>query len=347
MKVVYGIHGYGRGHASRALPIIRELLQRGHEVIAVAGGQAYEFIRDDVRTMKVDCFTFEQVEGTKTDPVKTVRVNLPKYIKLLLRVQDYQAVKHLCTQFRPDAIITDSEPFTAWVGKDLGIPVMCLDHYGIIANAGTRIPMSDTIRVALDKWAYRKLIPKPSTRVISSFYSEPSDHPIVGPIIRKELVEAYAPVTTGSHYVAYFSSGIDHSQLEELKALNGLVVVFHNGPAKRDENIQWVPRNRALFDLAISTCRGVICSAGNQIISESVFLGKPLYVIPEDSVEQRLNASYILRMGVGLSAEEIDNRLLSVFESNLKQWAQNTKRHRWNGLPDAVKLVEDWLATLA
>ena len=36
MRIVYGIHGYGRGHATRALGVLPELRQR-HEVLGLAG----------------------------------------------------------------------------------------------------------------------------------------------------------------------------------------------------------------------------------------------------------------------------------------------------------------------
>ena len=41
MRIVYGIHGYGRGHATRALGVLPELRQR-HEVLVLAGGDAYQ-----------------------------------------------------------------------------------------------------------------------------------------------------------------------------------------------------------------------------------------------------------------------------------------------------------------
>lgn len=344
MRVLYGVHGYGQGHASRALPIIRELIAEGHEVIAVAGGRAFDFLCKEVRTQKVDCFTFEQSIGTKTDMVKTTLVNFPKFVKLLFRVQDYQSVKHLCKVFAPDAIITDSEPYTAWVGKDLGIPVMCLDHYGVIACADAPIPLRDIPQVTMDKWAYRRLIPSPDARIISSFYAPVSKYPIVKPLIRKELTGRVPP--RGQHYVAYFSSGMDYSEILKLKRLKGLVLVFHDGPARRDGNIQWVPKSRSMFDYALIHCRGVISSAGNQIIGEAIHLGKPIYVIPEDSVEQRLNASYVARMEVGLYDDCIDADTLDTFMRKERMYHYSSCKHRGSGLVQAMRHLRDWFAEI-
>jgi len=40
MKIAYGIHGYGRGHSSRALAILPELARR-HELLLLAGGDGH------------------------------------------------------------------------------------------------------------------------------------------------------------------------------------------------------------------------------------------------------------------------------------------------------------------
>jgi hypothetical protein len=37
MRILYGVFGYGRGHATRALSVLPELMER-HEVTVLAGG---------------------------------------------------------------------------------------------------------------------------------------------------------------------------------------------------------------------------------------------------------------------------------------------------------------------
>ena len=41
MRIVYGVHGYGRGHATRALAVVQSLAAR-HDVRLFACGDAYD-----------------------------------------------------------------------------------------------------------------------------------------------------------------------------------------------------------------------------------------------------------------------------------------------------------------
>src|SRR5262245_42675623 len=44
MRILYGVFAYGRRHATRALGVLPHLMER-HEVLVLAGGDAYETLR--------------------------------------------------------------------------------------------------------------------------------------------------------------------------------------------------------------------------------------------------------------------------------------------------------------
>jgi len=50
MRIVYGVHGYGRGHATRALASCRTWRRR-HQVLVLAGGDAHAAIAPDFPVM--------------------------------------------------------------------------------------------------------------------------------------------------------------------------------------------------------------------------------------------------------------------------------------------------------
>ncbi len=52
MRILYGVFGYGRGHATRALSILPELRER-HEVVVLAGGDAYDAIAPDHPVVRI------------------------------------------------------------------------------------------------------------------------------------------------------------------------------------------------------------------------------------------------------------------------------------------------------
>jgi hypothetical protein len=66
------------------------------------------------------------------------------------------------------------------------------------------------------------------------------------------------------------------------------------------------PRKEGDFDGALARCRGVISSAGHQIISEALVLGKPILVLPQTGqYEQALNAKMLTRARRGMRSSLI------------------------------------------
>ncbi|MBN1512501.1 MAG: hypothetical protein JXB13_10840, partial [Phycisphaerae bacterium] len=52
MKIAYGVHGFGRGHAMRARAVLPELFRR-HEVLVLAGGDAYHALSADFAVTRI------------------------------------------------------------------------------------------------------------------------------------------------------------------------------------------------------------------------------------------------------------------------------------------------------
>ncbi|MEO1232096.1 MAG: glycosyltransferase family protein, partial [Myxococcota bacterium] len=46
MRILYGVHGYSRGHATRAAAVLSELVKE-HEVLIFAGADAYDLLKSD------------------------------------------------------------------------------------------------------------------------------------------------------------------------------------------------------------------------------------------------------------------------------------------------------------
>lgn len=45
LRIIYGVHGYGRGHAARAQAVLPELV-RHYDVLVLAGDEALDAIRE-------------------------------------------------------------------------------------------------------------------------------------------------------------------------------------------------------------------------------------------------------------------------------------------------------------
>ena len=106
--------------------------------------------------------------------------------------------------------------------------------------------------------------------------------------------------------------------------------------------MQYPPGNMS-FVRDLAGCRAVFATAGNQLISEAVHFGKPLLLMPEESLEQRLNAMHIDRWGIGMTTttSHVTVELLCRFLARGDEFAANVPPHRRDGLAEAIAAIEE------
>jgi UDP-N-acetylglucosamine:LPS N-acetylglucosamine transferase len=91
----------------------------------------------------------------------------------------------------------------------------------------------------------------------------------------------------------------------------------------------------------MADCRAVFSTAGNQLISEAIHFGKPLLVMPEASLEQRLNARFVEEWGIGMSTlpREVSGGLLRAFLAREDEFAGRIGGIRRDGLDEALAAI--------
>jgi len=175
-----------------------------------------------------------------------------------------------------DAVLSDYDPYLAWAARTEGLRTVQFNHPGIVGRRLTFDPRS---------WAAALvglLMEGPwNRRLHVSFYIGD-----VGPLIRPELL---------SRRRGRRGPWVLHLKPEYRAPV--LAALARAGIADYD----LFPRKDGDFDGALARCRGVISSAGHQIISEALVLGKPILVLPQTGqYEQSLNAKMLTRARRGM-----------------------------------------------
>lgn len=81
MRIAYGVHGYSRGHATRALAVLPELKRR-HEVMVFAGGDALPMLASRFSVRPIPYLTYVYDRRGRISKLATIAENSKKLLDL-------------------------------------------------------------------------------------------------------------------------------------------------------------------------------------------------------------------------------------------------------------------------
>ena len=89
------------------------------------------------------------------------------------------------------------------------------------------------------------------------------------------------------------------------------------------------------------SARGVVTGGGFSLLSEAVYLGKPVLSVPlRGQFEQLMNARYLQREGFGLCAPTIDAPTLAAFVDRLDVYHERLEGYVQDGNEEALDVIE-------
>jgi uncharacterized protein (TIGR00661 family) len=355
MRIVYGVHGYGRGHASRTLAVLPHLAET-HQVLVLAGGDAFQTIGSEYPVHRIPTLAFAYSQGAKSrrrSNWETLKHNIPAILDLFCHGPTFQLTREIISDFAPDVVISDAESWTNHVASSLKIPRISFDHIGIMAYCRPPLEGWDRVTTWLDASLYRTLMRRPDRVIVSSFYDVPRRDArvrIVGALPR-DAVRAMRP-SHGEHLLVYFNRGqeqLSDSVLETLHALHRPVRIYGTPMRGCAGKLDFLPPSNIPFLEDLASCACVVSTAGNQLVGEAMFLGKPVLVFPEKCAEQRMNALAVERLGIGMRADFRDFKVETIlrFLSRRDEFMAKIGDHVRDGLPDALAAIDQFLEELA
>lgn len=322
MKILYGVQGTGNGHITRARIMAKALAAVGAEVDWVFSGRAAQDFFD------MSDFGNYQVYRGLTFVVKSGRI---LYLKTALTSnlkQCYRDIKKVNVEGY-DLIINDFEPISAWAAKRAGKAVIGISHQNAflydIPKDGGNIFIS---------WFMRNFAP---ASLPIGLHWHHFNQPILPPLVEPSH---YINQVTAKHYLVYLPFSDLTDILPQLRQLSGYqFFVYKSVPEAFDEgHIHVRPFSREGFQQDLHRCEGVICSAGFELPSEAIQLGKKVLVQPvAGQMEQKSNALALTQLGYGSVTKELSVEVI-------KKWLLLPKPEPID-YPDVGKALARWLQT--
>lgn len=341
-KIIYGVCGNGHGHAMRAVTVMRRFKQ--HEYLLVSQGAGAGTLRRWFKVHEVP---------NPVSPVRDHRMELGTMVRQTVRImaghQGHQRrVRQLMEDFQPDLAITDYEFYVPLLSRKLGVPCLSLDHQHVISGAKLDLPRGKRLEYLGAYLAILALYNKARAYIASSFFLPPprpgSPVHLVGPILRDELL-ACAP-TVGEHVIAYQGHTTFQRFLPFLEQTSRPVLVYGFDSDHQQGNLRFRKFSEARLLEDLAGCAYVICGAGHTLVSEALYLGKPVLSFPvKNMFEQSINAHYLELLGMGMCRWDFRPQpgLIAEFEGRLDRFQANIGAQDFCGNQAAFDLVESFL----
>ncbi len=288
MRIAYFIHGRGRGHAARSLPVIRTLRERGHDIVALAGGAVIDLASSS------DAIVPVQTVGPGPALLSRSRARVDHDLQML---RD----RHI------DCVVSDGDMPSVIAARISGLRTICAGHELVFSRCRqtTTAGAWTRLKQCANTW-HSALLPHESVAV-HFLPVRPCDG--FTWVARPEPPAELGPVqTVEGRMVAYFRDGNGREALDE--AVKNGCEVHHFG--RRASGVDGVIEHGFepdRFQQLLRSSQWVVGSAGSNLISECIYLRKPFAVLHADGdAEQTLNARMVHNAGVGVGGRLADAR---------------------------------------
>jgi uncharacterized protein (TIGR00661 family) len=311
-KILYYVTDHGKGHATRSIAIIQEILKRNVEVI-IRNTNAIEFFKQtlpDVKTIsgKTDVGSTIKKDGFSIDKNETMRnqVNwIHDFEKNLL------GEKQIVNKINPDLIVSDISAIPFLVSKQVSVPSIAISNFSWFDVLNFLPPTELTeLRTAYD--AADLAIQLPLGTPMNHF-----DNKIkVGLVSRTSNLskQQFNKIfqMDGYKYSVVFALSGSNFRISYKKSKNVKVFTMNT---KVEESLEHEDYTNLIngHDL-VSNSDLVICKCGYGIISECLTSGIPFYYIVDDEhIEQKSISQDLERMGLTnrITLSDINDIILS------------------------------------
>jgi len=311
-KILYYVTDHGKGHATRSIAIIQEILKHDIEVV-VRNTNAVKFFKQslpDVKTIlgKTDVGSAIKKDGFSIDKNETIKNQVNWIQNFKKKILDETQIVN---KINPDLIVSDISALPFLVSKKISIPSIAISNFSWfdVLNFLPSIESAE-LRTAYD--AADLAIKLPLGTSMSHFNNKIK----VGLVSRTSNLskQQFNKIfrMDGYKYSVVFALSGSNFRVSYKKSKNVKVFTMNT---KVEESLEHHDYTNLIngHDL-ISNSDLVICKCGYGIISECLTSGIPFYYIVDDEhIEQKSISQDLERMGLTnrITLSDINDIILS------------------------------------
>jgi uncharacterized protein (TIGR00661 family) len=353
MTILYGVPGEGLGHATRSKVLIAWLLAEGHDVRVVSSSRAFTLLDKTFpgRVLEIKGFhlAYKKLTVSKSRTIGLTLRTAPEALQT-----NFRQYRQLLHGFRPEAVISDFESFSYFFAKLLRVPVISIDNMQIInrTHLDVTVPAAEREHYDLARYIVRAKLPRARHYLITTFFELPlrlryAERTTLVPSIIRPEIQAARP-SQGDYVLVYQSATTQEDLVTILQQIPGQEFrVYGFNKDETHGNVLLRPFSEAGFIAELAGCRAVLTNGGFSLISEAVYLHKPVCAVPIPAqFEQWLNAAEIEKRGYGRRFEAITAANVTAFLADLPTYEAALSAYQQSGNDVLFERLRELLAEL-
>lgn len=335
-RCLFIVQGEGKGHMSQAIALKEYLHEAGHTVEAVLlGSGTPDLVPDYFReNFPNKLQIYRSPWFLRTPNKKGIYVGRTILFNLLHSFAYFRSIARIRREIvaiQPDVVFNFYELLGALAMRKIAPPVkkIGLGHHFYLHLNRAQFKLGPVWHRILLSF-HSRLITRSCDQVLALSYKQEQGSgtiQVLPPLVRREFREMKHKA--GDRYLVYLlQEGFFYDLLRLARNMPGFqadLFTSLNPAIEIPEGIRLHPFDAKKFSILMSSCKGLITTAGFDAVAEAAFHGIPLAVIPtQNHFEQRCNAADIQAKGFGMAVSKIDREILdemhSVDPREFREW---------------------------
>lgn len=341
LKCVFFVQGEGNGHLSEAVALYELLYKHNYTVSAFVIGNRNSMLSNSIRK-NIKCPIYHVQSFNKVSGNNNRRISRVNSIYFLLKhfgsyFKSIKTIRKVILTEKPDIIFNFYEPliglYTFLYGKRMKF--VSIGHQYLNLHSEFKLPYGHLLKRVCLKY-YSKFTAYNSDRIwaLSSFdlsQDKKQKIVVVPPLLRQDILNMDA--AKGNFLLVYLShSGyvneIIHWHHTHPNEIVHCFIDFEKyTPAITSPNFFFHPLSNKKFLQKLGNCKGIICNSGFETMCESMYLDKPILVIPiENHFGQFCNSivSFPQQILVYKEFKDFDRFVAAISTSTVQENGFNT-----------------------
>jgi uncharacterized protein (TIGR00661 family) len=199
---------------------------------------------------------------------------------------------------------------------------------------GISIPAEERANFQIAKNIVKGKVPYATHYLVSTFFPallRKEQTTLVPPIIREEILQAQSSMQ--DHILVYQTSTSQKNLIDLLQQLpQEKFLVYGFNKEEQHDNVLLKAFSETEFIQQLATAKAVVANGGFSLLSEAVYLHKPICSIPvANQFEQYLNAAQVQKLGYGRHFSALSADALKAFLYDLPAFRQNVQHYQQAG----------------